>query len=66
MICHQNEIENEEEKMEKEREVVLKDINDIANIENEQRKREFKNKNDKIKRLKRYDKIFDNQMSMFG
>ena len=66
MICHQNEIENEEEKMEKEKEVVLKDIKDIANIENEQRKREFKNKNDKIKRLKRYDKIFDNQMSMFG
>ena len=66
MICHQNEIENEEDKIAKEKEVDLKDVNDIANIENEQRRKEVKSKNDKIKRLKRYDKILDNQLAMFG
>ena len=66
MICHQNEIENEEEKMEKEKELELKGINDLENKENEDKRREVRSKNDKIRRLNKYDKMFENEMAMFS
>ena len=66
MICHQNEIEDEnEEKLEKEKEVELKEMNDIYGKENEEKRNEVRNKRDKIRKLNKYDKIFENEMAMF-
>ena len=65
MICHQDEIENED-KMEKEKEVELKGINEFYNKENEEKRNEARSKNDKIRRLDKYDKIFENQMAMLS
>ena len=65
MICHQDEIENED-KMEKEKEVELKGINEFYNKENEEKRKEARSKNVKIRRLDKYDKIFENQMAMLS
>ena len=63
MICHQNEIEEDE--VQKEKEVELKEMNDFYNKEDEEKRREKRSKNDKIRKLNKYDKIFENEMAMF-
>ena len=66
MICHQNEMDEEsDEKKEKEKEIILKNIDEIDNKEIDDKRREIRTKNEKIKKLTKYDKIFENEMSMF-
>ena len=52
MICHQNEIEEENEK-EKEKEVILKNLDnfDNNNMSNEDKRRELRSKNEKIRKI---------------
>ena len=50
MICHQKEIENEDEdKMEKEKEFELNDIKDLEGKENEVKRKVIRHKNDRFK-----------------
>ena len=67
MICHENEIENEDDKMEREKELELREMDDeLINKEIEDKKRETRSKNDKLRRLNKYDKMLESEMSMFN
>ena len=66
MICHLDEIEDaDEERMEKEKEVELKEVKDIEGKENEEKRKVIRHKNDRLRKLNNYDKMFDNEMAMF-
>ena len=60
MICHQNEIEENEDKIEKEKEMELNEMKDIEDKEQQDKRKEIRSKNDKLRKLNRYDKIFEN------
>ena len=66
MICHQNEIEENEDKIEKEKEMELNEMKDIEDKEQQDKRKEIRSKNDKLRKLNRYDKIFENEMAMFS
>ena len=72
LICHQNEIEEVEsgEKGDAKKEVeqvnIMEDLNEKKNKNKEKPKRfRFGNKNEKFNKMMRYDKIFEEEMSMF-
>ena len=69
LICHQNEIEIENEekngpKKEKEQEYMIERINENKNDKNKAKKFKFGNKIEKLKRMTKYDKIYEEEMSM--
>ena len=72
LICHQNEIEEVEsgEKSDAKKEVeqvdIMEDLNEKKNKNKEKQKRfRFGNKNEKFNKMMRYDKIYEEEMSMF-
>ena len=70
LICHQNEIENVEEgekgEVKKDQELIQEDLNEIKKKKMNERAKKFKfgNKAEKFKRMSRYDKIYEDEMSM--
>ena len=73
IICHQNEIENVdngekgEGKKEQGQEIIKEDLDEIKNNKknvDKTKKFKFGNKAEKLKRITRYDKAFDEEMSM--
>ena len=70
IICHQNEIENVEEgekgEVKKDQELIQEDLNEIKKKKMNERAKKFKfgNKAEKFKRMSRYDKIYEDEMSM--
>ena len=70
IICHQTEIENVEEgekgEIKKEMELINEDLNEInkKKIIDKSKKFKFGNKNEKLKRMTRYDKIYEDEIAM--
>ena len=74
LICYQNEIENEntegkgDDKKGQEKYNILEDINEFraSKIKEKSKKFRFGNKNEKLKKMMRYDKLYENEMTMFN
>lgn len=73
LICYQNEIENEnvegkgDDNRGQEKENILEEINELraSKIKEKSKKFRFGNKNEKLKKMMRYDKMYENEMTMF-
>ena len=74
LICYQNEIENEntegkgDDKKGQEKDNILEDINEFraSKIKEKSKKFRFGNKNEKLRKMMRYDKLYENEMTMFN